>query len=70
VVTDPGTKLGDVIGLMKVKPEYPEDDVVDNDIILIWVKQRRIITGADLLGRLLRGIAGKETIPPPKGEKS
>ena len=68
VVTDPGTKLGDVIGLMKVKPEYPEDDVVDNDLILVWVKQRRIITGADLLGRLLRGIAGKENIPPPKGE--
>ena len=60
VVTDPDTKLGDVIGFMKVKPEHPEDDVVDNDLILIWVKQRRIITGADLLGRLLRGIAGKE----------
>lgn len=60
VVTDPRTKLGDVIGLMKVKPEHPEDDVVDNDIILVWEKQRRIITGADLLGRLLRGIAGKE----------
>jgi len=69
VVTDPDTKLGEVIGLMKVKPEYPEDDVVDNDLILIWGKQRRIITGADLLGRLLRGIAGKEgAIPPPKGE--
>jgi hypothetical protein len=69
VVTDPHAKLGDVIGLMKVKPEYPEDDVVDNDLILVWVKQRRIITGADLLGRLLRGIAAKENIPPPKGEK-
>jgi len=68
VVTDARCKLGDVIGLMKVKPEHPEDDVVDNDLILIWNKQRRIITGADLLGRLLRGIAGKETIPPPKGE--
>jgi metal transporter CNNM len=68
LVTDPRTKLGDVIGLMKVKPEHPEDDVVDNDLILIWGKQRRIITGADLLGRLLRGIAGKEVIPPPKGE--
>ena len=68
LVTDPGTKLGDVIGLMKVKPEHPEDDVVDNDLILIWGAQRRIITGADLLGRLLRGIAGKEIIPPPKGE--
>ena len=60
VVTDPRTKLGEVIGLMKVDPEYPEDDVVDNDLILVWDKQRRIITGADLLGRLLRGIAGKE----------
>ena len=49
-----------MIGLMKVKPEYPEDDVVDNDLILIWARERRIITGADLLGRLLRGIAGKE----------
>jgi metal transporter CNNM len=61
MVTDPRTKLGDVIGLMKVKPEHPEDDVIDNDLILIWTKQHRIITGADLLGRLLRGIAGKET---------
>jgi CBS domain-containing protein len=69
VVTDPRTKLGEVIGLMKVKPEYPEDDVIDNDLILVWVKERRIITGADLLGRLLRGIAAKETNPPPKGEK-
>jgi CBS domain-containing protein len=68
IVTEPNAKLGDVIGLMKVKPEYPEDDVVDNDLILIWSKERRIITGADLLGRLLRGIAGKEVIPPPKGE--
>src|SRR5262249_23302066 len=68
VVTDARCKLGDVIGLMKVKPEYPEDDGVDNDLILIWEKQRRVITGADLLGRLLRGIAGKETIPPPKAE--
>jgi metal transporter CNNM len=66
VVTDQGTKLGEVIGLMKVKPEHPEDDVVDNDLILIWGKERRIITGADLLGRLLRGIAGKD-IPPPQG---
>jgi hypothetical protein len=70
MVTDARTKLGDVIGLMKVKPEYPEDDVIDNDLILVWGKERRIITGADLLGRLLRGIAGKENVPPPKGDTS
>jgi metal transporter CNNM len=32
--------------------------VVDRDIILVWVEGgRRIITGSDLLGRLLRRIA-------------
>ncbi len=60
IVTDPKTRLGDVIGRMKVKPEHPEDDVIDNDLILVWGKQNRIITGADLLGRLLRGIATQE----------
>jgi hypothetical protein len=39
-----------------VKPDRPEDDVIDNDLILVWGEQKRIITGADLLGRLLRGI--------------
>jgi CBS domain containing-hemolysin-like protein len=64
VVTDSNTKLGEVIGRMKVRPETPEDDVVDHDLILVWAKdQRRIITGADLLGRLLRGIAMVEKGP-------
>lgn len=63
IVTDMGARLGDVIGRMRVSPEHPEDDVIDNDMILIWGKQKRIITGADLLGRLLRGIAKKEARP-------
>jgi hypothetical protein len=57
IVRDMQTKLGDVIGRMTVSPERPGDDVIDNDLILVWGAQRRIITGADLLGRLLRGIA-------------
>ena len=57
VVTDVNTRLGDVIGRMRVHPEAAGDDVIDNDLILIWGTQKRIITGADLLGRLLRGIA-------------
>ena len=56
IVTDMLTPLGDVIGRMQVKPEHPDDDVIDNDLILIWGDEKRIITGADLLGRLLRGI--------------
>jgi len=60
VVTDMCKRLGDVIGLMKMKPEHAEDDVIDQDLILVWGEQKRIITGADLLGRLLRGIATRE----------
>jgi hypothetical protein len=25
-----------VIGRMRVKPEHPEDDVIDKDLILVW----------------------------------
>jgi len=63
-VTDPQTRLGDVIPRMRVRPERPGDDVIDKDLILLWGEQKRIITGADLLGRLLRGIAGTE--PPAR----
>jgi cyclin M-like protein len=61
VVRDMHTRLGEVIGHMKVAPERPGDDVIDNDLILVWGAQKRIITGSDLLGRLLRGIATVET---------
>ena len=68
VVTDMRTRLGDVIGRMRVVPEHPEDDVVDNDLILVWTpRERRIITGADLLGRLLRGIATRDGPSTPRG---
>jgi hypothetical protein len=56
IVRDMQTKLGEVIGRMRVAPERPDDDVIDNDLILVWGTQKRIITGADLLGRLLRDI--------------
>jgi hypothetical protein len=59
-----GTKPGDVIGRMQVKAEHLTDDVIDTDTILAWGRQKRIITGADLLGRLLRGIATLERPAP------
>ena len=62
VITKPGTKLGEVILEFKVRPESEDDDVVDNDIILYWNSEKRIITGADILGRLLRGIVKRGTI--------
>ena len=42
---------------LRVEPMNLEDDVVDLDVILLWGSEKRMITGADLLGRLLRGIA-------------
>ena len=55
---DPTQPLGNSIVKLKVHPEGRDDDVVDEDIILVWSDAgKRIITGSDLLGRLLRGIA-------------
>jgi hypothetical protein len=39
IVTDMRARPGDVIGSMKVKPEHPEDDVIDHDIILVWQRK-------------------------------
>ena len=57
IVTDPKTLLGKVVSKLKVYPKSEVDDVIDDDLILIWSEEKRVITGADILGRLLRGIA-------------
>jgi hypothetical protein len=57
LIRSPETQLDEVMLQLRVHPERPEDDVIDQDIILVWGTDRRIITGADILGRLLRGIA-------------
>lgn len=57
VVRDPKQKIGNVISKLSVESRIPSDDVIDKDIILLWSEHPRIITGADLLGRLMRGIA-------------
>jgi metal transporter CNNM len=68
VVRDTKAKLGDVIGKMRVVQETPEDDLIENDLILVWSTRKRIITGSDLLGRLLRGIATVEPVKQPVPE--
>jgi hypothetical protein len=57
IVTEPNTLLGNVLSKLKVYPVSDFDDVIDEDLILIWAEEKRVITGADILGRLLRGIA-------------
>ncbi|MDR4506769.1 MAG: DUF21 domain-containing protein [Candidatus Brocadiaceae bacterium] len=56
IVKNGQTNLGEVIPQFKVHPKRSDDDVIDQDIILFWGDKKKIITGADILGRLLRGI--------------
>jgi hypothetical protein len=60
IVHDAKQRLGEVIGLLKVEPERPGDDVIDNDVVLVWAQEKRVITGADILGRLMSGIVKAE----------
>ena len=58
-MVDSGTQLYKV--LTKLQTE-PDDDLLRRDVILLWAEEKRIITGTDLLGFLMRGIARRS--PP------
>ncbi len=53
------TTLGDVIRQLKSEND-DSSDVIENDVVLIWIDAPRIITGADILARLLTGIGGSK----------
>jgi hypothetical protein len=64
VVRNEHAHLGEVLDRFEVSAMVPEDDVIDFDTILVWTSNhRRIITGADILGRLMRGIAKVRPTP-------
>jgi metal transporter CNNM len=54
---DPKQRLGELIPRFRVKPGGEARDIVEDDVILFWGDTPRILTGTDILGRLLRGIA-------------
>ncbi len=56
VVSDPDLRLGAVIARLKAGADAQSDRPLTRDVILLWGPQRRIITGADILGRLFKGI--------------
>ena len=62
VVRDPAMRLGDAIIQLTVEAQVEEDDVIDRDLILVWGDEKRVISGADLLGRLLRGIVRRKPL--------
>ena len=61
IVTDTSIQLGKVITDFKVYAKHEADDVIEEDLILMWAHEKRVITGSDILGPLLRGIVGRET---------
>jgi len=61
IVADENTHLDMVLGDFVVEAEDSQDLVVDRDVVLFWTNEhKRIITGADIFGRLLKGIAKRE----------
>lgn len=58
VSTDKELPLGRILECWKVKPKGMGDDVIDEDIALLWTEHdKKIISGSDILGRLMRDIA-------------
>jgi len=53
--------LAQAINRLKFESDS-KDDLIDHDIILVWGDEHRIITGADILGRLLRGVLPRRSI--------
>lgn len=61
VVFDSKTTLDDVLGEFVVEANDHDDHVVDRDVVVYWTdEQKRIVTGADIFGQLLKGIARRE----------
>ena len=57
IVDDPESPLGHIILRLKGGTTEECDAAIDKDIVLLWTDEvKKVITGADLLGRLLRGI--------------
>jgi hypothetical protein len=65
VVRDTTTRLGEVLGDLRFSPQSGRHQVIDNDMILVWSRSKRIITGADILGYLLSGVTSPLALRTP-----
>jgi hypothetical protein len=66
IIEDPTCTLGSAMQRLKVAQdiEQDSDDVLHVDVMLVWSDTSpRLITGADILGRLLKGIGINERQP-------
>ncbi|MDF1659267.1 MAG: DUF21 domain-containing protein [Verrucomicrobiales bacterium] len=63
VVENPEATVDQILPKLIVEPNSSDDRLVDVEVILYWgPNSKRIITGPDILGRLLHGIAGRAAI--------
>ncbi len=67
IARDPKARLGELIQRYRTRADAAGgDDIVEDDVILLWSDKPRVVTGTDILGRLLRGIAR----PPALSQKA
>lgn len=66
IIRDRSQPLGEVVAKLQFDTDVHADHIISYDTILLWTDQPRLITGSDLLGRLLRGIVrrAKATVEP------
>ena len=53
--------LGNVLSRLMSADNRGSEDVIEYDLVLVWAEQRKVITGSDILGRLLRGVTPLKT---------
>ena len=56
IVQSKTAPLGTVLGQLKAGTRKPGDNIIEHDVILLWGDEKRVITGPDILGRLMQGI--------------
>ena len=58
IIYDMNATIGDMLVSLKTAEDHDHhhDGIIEQDVVLVWEDQKRIITGADILGRLLKGI--------------
>tara|TARA_R110001592_G_C13186793_1_gene751726 strand:- start:2156 stop:2416 length:261 start_codon:yes stop_codon:yes gene_type:complete len=63
VIRDTSKTIGEVISYLKSIPSETsvEDAAIDYDAVLVWGEKPRTLTGADIIGKLLKGIKAAGT---------
>jgi len=51
------TPLGSALSRLRYTRPSSANQVIEQDVILLWGENKRVITGSDILGRLMEGIA-------------